>query len=150
MRSPRLPVLAMLAVLGLALFVGARGGGGPSTPAARAERLAGKVRCPTCDGLSAAESDASASVAVREEIARRVAAGETDGDILRFFVDSYGEDILLTPSASGVGALVWGLPVVAVVLAGGGLVVAFRRWRVKAGGAVSDDDRALVARALNE
>ncbi len=150
MRAPRLPLLVMLALLGMALFVGARDDGA-ATPAARVDRLAGKVRCPTCAGISAAESDASSSVAVREEIARRVAAGETDDQILRFLVDSYGTDLLLEPPASGVGALVWALPVVAVVLAGAALVVVFRRWRARGfGGPVSDADRARVARALHE
>lgn len=148
MTRTRLSLLATLAVLVVALFVGARGAGGPATPEARADHLATKVRCPTCSGVSAAQSDASASVAIRDEIARRVAAGETDGEILRFFVDRYGDDILLTPSASGAGAVVWGLPVVALVLAAVGLVVAFRRWRSRSGGEVSEEDRALVARAM--
>lgn len=147
-RAPR-PALALLVlVLGTVLFVGSRAPAGPEAPAARSERLAAKVRCPTCNGLSAAESDAAASVAVREEIDRRVAAGEDDGTILRFFVARYGEDILLTPPASGLGAVVWALPVVALVLALAGLAVAFGRWRARARGQATDEDRELVARAL--
>ena len=148
-RSPRLALLALLVVVGGALFVGSRGEAGPDTPARRTERLSAKVRCPTCDGLSAAESEAASSKAIREEIRSRVDDGDSDAEILRFLVSRYGDDVLLTPPSSGVGALVWALPVVALVLAGAALVAAFRRWRAVPAGTVTDEDRALVARALD-
>src|SRR4029079_5781132 len=44
------------------------------------------------------------------------------------YVDRYGESILLKPEQNGLGLLVWGLPVLFVVLAGGGVGGAFRRW----------------------
>ncbi|MGH9154473.1 MAG: cytochrome c-type biogenesis protein [Acidimicrobiales bacterium] len=147
MRRSRLALLALVVVLGGALFVGARGDGDPPTPARRAGRLASKVRCPTCDGLSAAESDAPSSQAVRQEIRERIDAGISDGDILNYLVSRY-PGILLTPPASGVGALVWVLPPMALVVAGAALAAAFRRWRSIPAGTVTDEDRALVARAL--
>jgi cytochrome c-type biogenesis protein CcmH/NrfF len=56
------------------------------------------------------------------------------------------------PPKSGVDSLVWVLPVVALVLAVGGLVVAFRKWRLAPDTVPTDDDRALVeaARHANE
>lgn len=144
----RMPMAALLVVLGLALFVGTRDGGPPPTAAQRTMHIAQQVRCPTCAGLSAAESEAAASVAIRDEIRKRVDAGETDGQIRRFLVGRYSNDILLKPEASGVGALVWGLPVAALVLALAALAVAFRRWRSEAPEEPSDEDRVLVAQAL--
>jgi len=146
-RSPRLGVAALVVVVVAALAVGSRGEAGPATPAARADRLAARVRCPTCAGLSAAESEAASSQAVRQEIRARVDAGASDDAILGYLVDRYGEDILLTPPSTGTGSLVWVLPVVALVLAGGALAAAFRRWRAAGAEAATDDDRALVARA---
>ena len=143
-----LPWLALAAVLAIALAVGAGRHGGRATPAQRAHRLAGELRCPTCRSLSAAESDAKAARAVRAEIARRVRAGESDGEIRAYFVSRYGRDILLEPEGTGVAALVWVLPVAAVLCALAGLAVAFRRWRVTPGAAVSDEDRARVEKAL--
>jgi len=55
---------------------------------------------------------------------------------------------VLKPEASGVGALVWILPVSALLLAGGGLALAFRRWRRQPAMAATDEDRALVEAAL--
>ena len=110
--------------------------------------IASEIRCPTCRNQSAAESDAAAAKAVREEIGRRVRAGESDGEIVAFMVSRYGSDILLKPEGSGVASLVWVLPVIAVIVALAGLVFAFRRWRARPGVEVSAEDRALVEREL--
>ena len=140
----------MGAILAVALVVGAQGDPGPPTDAQRAHRIADQVRCPTCRGLSAADSDAPAAQFIRDESLRRVRAGETDSEVLAFFVTRYGQDILLEPEARGVAGLVWALPAAAVVAAIGGLVVAFRRWRARPGAVVSAADRALVEEALRQ
>ena len=144
----RLPYLLLAPVLAGALFLGARGDGTPPTPAERADRIASEVRCPTCRGLSAAESDAPAAEAIRREIRRRVDAGESDEDILAFLVSRYTKDVLLKPEATGVAGLVWALPVAVLVGALGGLAEVL--WRRGRGGPaqVSPEDRALVEQAL--
>lgn len=123
---------AVWIVLGLvlagALFVGSRSDGGRPTDGERAARIAAGVRCPTCRGLSVAESDARASVAVRDEIRRRVDRGESDAEIRAYLVGRYGEDILLSPPSNGLGAVAWALPVVVVVLGAAGLAARFRHW----------------------
>lgn len=144
----RLSFLLLAVVLGLALVVGARGDGRPPTAAQRAERIAAEVRCPTCQGLAVSESDAPASVAVRDEIRRRVTAGESDDEVRAYLVSRYGRDILLVPEGTGVAALVWALPVAALVCAGAGLALAFRRWGSRPRAAPSAEDRLLVEQAL--
>ncbi len=144
------PYLLMVPVLTVALFVGARDGGGPPTTGARVARIAEEVRCPTCEGLSVADSDAPASLEIRREIRRRVAEGETDDEIRSFLVSRYGKDILLKPDTDGVTGLVWVLPVMAVVAAAAGLGLAFRRWRRQGTAEVSEEDRRLVERAVAE
>jgi cytochrome c-type biogenesis protein CcmH len=124
-----LPWLALLIVLTTALVAGASAGGGESASApARTARLAKELRCPTCRGLSVADSDAKAAEAIRDEIRARVDAGQSDDEVRAFLVSRYGEDILLKPRGSGVTGLVWALPVIALVAAAGGLAFAFRRW----------------------
>ena len=138
----------MVLILAVAFAIGARGRSGPVTDAQRVRHIASEIRCPTCRNQSAAESDAAAAKAVRDEIDRRVRAGQSDGEIVAFMVSRYGSDILLKPEGSGVASLVWALPVVAVVVALFGLGVAFRRWRSRPGVDVSAEDRALVEREL--
>ncbi len=146
-RRSWLPYLVILPVLALALLVGAMSDGGPPTAGERTARIAKQVRCPTCESISAAESDASASQAIRQEIRRRVDAGESDAEIRAFLVSRYGKDILLEPEAEGVSGLVWALPVVAVACASVGLALAFRRWRARRPAEASLEDRALVEQA---
>ena len=144
----RLEWVVMAAVLVVALIVGGRGDGAPATPDERVDAIAKEVRCPTCQGLSAAESDAKAAQAVREEIRRRVNEGQDDGRIRAYLVSRYGRDILLKPESSGIASLVWTIPVVAGIAALAGLVAVFRRWRHREEGEVTDADRRLVEEAL--
>ena len=139
---------ALVAVLTIALVIGGRDGGGPPTVESRVERIASEVRCPTCESLSAAESDAPASGAVRDAIRERVEAGDSDGEIRAFLVSRFGEDILLRPSSSGVVSLVWVLPVVALVAGAAGLGLTFRRWRRRSLATASPEDEAIVAHAI--
>jgi cytochrome c-type biogenesis protein CcmH len=136
-------------VLVAALVVGTRVPGGPPSESQRVHRIASEIRCPTCRGLSAAESDAAAARAVREEILRRVRAGQSDDQIRAFLASRYGDDILLRPPSRGLGALVWVLPTAAVVIAVAGVATALHRWRAGRGRAPTPEDRALVERALD-
>ena len=131
-----------------ALAVGSQGQSGPPTEDQRVRRISSVVRCPTCRGLSAAQSDAPPAEAIREEVRRRVQAGETDAQVKGYLVSRYGEDILLQPKSDGVGLVVWALPLIGVTLAVGGLVLVLRKRRMRPGVKVSDADRALVEQAL--
>lgn len=135
-------------VLVAALATGSRGRPGPPTEDQRARRITSVVRCPTCRGLSVAQSDAPAAKSIDDEVRRRIQAGETDAQIKGYLVSRYGEDILLQPKAEGVGLLAWALPVAGVALAVTALVLVLRRRRVRPGRPVSAADQALVEEAL--
>src|SRR5207248_4839187 len=105
------PWLALAMVLVVALAIGARHHG-TETLDTHVRRIASEVKCPTCQGESAADSNAASSEAIRDEIRTRLQQGQSDGEIRAFLVSRFGRDILLKPSASGVSGLVWALPVV--------------------------------------
>jgi cytochrome c-type biogenesis protein CcmH len=145
-------VLLLFVVVGF-LAVGASRDRGPSTPAERADAIARRVACPVCDGESVYESRNTASVNLRTAITEMVNEGRaSDDEIVAVIERSYGGQVLLVPRASGLDALVWALPVAALVCAVAGLVVAFRRWRREDADArdPTDDERRLVAAALAE
>jgi len=146
--SNRWAWVAMGAVVLVALVIGLANGSGPRTTEDRVTALSETIRCPTCRSQSVAESEAPVAREIRADIADRIEAGESDDDIRDYLVSRYGQEVLLTPPASGVAGLVWVIPVVAVVAAGAALVAVFRRWRSTAPVHATEDDRALVEAAL--
>jgi cytochrome c-type biogenesis protein CcmH/NrfF len=119
----------MAVVAAVALAVGTVDRGDARTLEEQVHDVAATIRCPACRGQSAAGSDAASAQAIRTEIRERLEEGESADEIRAYFASTQGEEILLTPPSSGVGALVWVIPVVALVLGGAGLAVAFRRWQ---------------------
>jgi cytochrome c-type biogenesis protein CcmH len=101
-----------------------------------------------CEGQSAAESQAPASVQIRNQIRQELSAGESQSQILSGLVAAYGPGILEKPEARGVGLLLWVLPVLAIVAAIAGLALAFARWRPRRATEVTPADRVLVDEAL--
>jgi cytochrome c-type biogenesis protein CcmH len=102
--------IAFLCVLAVALLEA------PSTASAqgRIAHLESLVKCPACDDLSVAQSNATSSIAVRHDITRRVKEGESDNKVLTSLEATYGTSILLSPSTSGLGLLLWLVPLAAV------------------------------------
>ncbi|MEJ7765889.1 MAG: cytochrome c-type biogenesis protein CcmH [Acidimicrobiales bacterium] len=129
-----------------ALVIAARPEVDRSEPA-RVERIAREVRCPTCRGLSAAESDAEAATAVKVFIRDRLRQGASDSQVKAELADRFGESVLLRPPASGLSGLVWAVPVAAFVLAAAGLAFAFWRWRARGLRRATNEDIVLVERA---
>jgi cytochrome c-type biogenesis protein CcmH len=131
------------------LVVGLQRDSGPSIPQERIDAVSQRLACPTCDGESVYESRGSASVAIRNEIARLVGEGQlTDGEIVRSIESSFGSDVLLVPRASGLEGLIWALPVAVAVVAVVFMGFVFQRWRRESRTLVaSDADEVLVAQA---
>ena len=129
-------------VLVVALFLGSATGR-PSA-ADREQALAETIRCPQCAGQSVASSETASANAVRQLIRDGIRNGDTDQDIRNFVASRYGREILLDPSSKGFGALVWGVPVGAAIIALAVLVLKFSGWRTASAPRVTDDDRRLV------
>ncbi len=139
--------LVLALVVAIALVMAVKRGGESATSEDRVASIARTIRCPQCRSQSAAESAAPAAVAIRAEIARRVAAGESTAAIQQYFVSRYGNDVLLSPEGSGFTALVWILPVVGLVAGAAVVVASLSRWRAPSS-VPSPADTALVERAL--
>jgi cytochrome c-type biogenesis protein CcmH len=135
--------LALVVVVALAVVLWPSGS---QSPAARAHDLETELKCPECQGLSVADSQAPTSRAIRADIKRRIKAGESDGEIRQAYVDTYGESILLSPQDSGVSLLVWILPIVVLALGATGIVFALRRNRDQPHLHATEADERLVER----
>ena len=141
------PWLAVTVVVIVALLIGTVAQSEP-TDAERAQAIAETIRCPSCKSQAVASSDTPASKAVRELIADRIEAGDSDEEIRDYVSSRFpDQDLLLDPSGSGFSALVWALPAMFVVAAVAGLVIRFVGYRTPALTA-SDEDRRIVEEAL--
>ena len=142
------------AVLGLVLVVvlaiAAWPSSGHRTVAERAHSLESELRCVDCEALSIADSSTSNAAAQRTDIENRIRAGRSDAEIRQAYIDKYGASILLKPENKGLGLLVWGLPVAAIVLGAGGLVFALRRWRRQPRLQATAADEQIVRRAREQ
>jgi cytochrome c-type biogenesis protein CcmH len=121
-----------------------------NSPEARANRLAHELRCPTCESEAVANSQAPAAVAIRADIRRRIAAGESDGEIRAAVVKSYTQYVLLLPDGHGIGLVVWIVPIAALFVGGAGLALALRRWSRQPRLAATAADEAIVAHARSD
>ncbi len=114
-----------------------------------------KLRCPTCQGMSVAESPAEGARAMKLEVEKMRAAGFSDQQVLDFFEASYGPFILLAPRREGANLALWIAPPLLLLLGG---LLAFgqsRRSRTTpppAAPTESDSDpwRARVRREIEE
>ena len=108
-------IVGAVAVVGLAaLFASARSGRTDSL-ADRTHEIAAGLRCPVCLNLSVADSPSRLAGEMRSEIATQLRAGQSPEQIRAFFVDRYGEWILLEPPRRGLNWVPWAVPVVALV-----------------------------------
>jgi cytochrome c-type biogenesis protein CcmH len=121
-------IVGAVVVVGLAaLFASVRAGRTDSL-ADRAHEIAAGLRCPVCLNLSVADSPSRLAGEMRLDIATRLRAGESPEQIRAFFIDRYGEWILLEPPRSGLNWIPWAVPVVALA-AGVAIWVALVRRR---------------------
>ncbi|MGH3738753.1 MAG: cytochrome c-type biogenesis protein CcmH [Micromonosporaceae bacterium] len=139
-----------LVLTGLAVLALAVGGAGlwqssreppPRTPDAVAQEVAESLRCPTCQGLSVADSNAPMAAGMRRIIREQAEAGRSPEEIRGYFTQRYGEWILLDPPRRGLTWLLWLLPVLAVPA---GAVLAARAARKRPDPVL---DEAQLARA---
>lgn len=138
--------IAMALVVIVALAVGTFGGS-ERTDAERSQDLAASIRCPQCSSQSVAQSQTPSAKGVKVVIDDQIALGRSDEEIRDFVASRFGRDVLLDPSSKGFGALVWGLPVAAAIVAVGALVLRFGDWKPAASEA-TDEDRERVAAAM--
>jgi cytochrome c-type biogenesis protein CcmH len=87
----------------------------------RARDLSRELRCMVCQNQSIDDSEAPLARDLRLLVRERIAAGDSDAQVLDFLVARYGEFVLLKPRLNPHTWLLWLLPPLA--LAGGGLAL---------------------------
>jgi cytochrome c-type biogenesis protein CcmH len=114
---------------------------------ARARDLSRELRCMVCQNQSIDDSEAPLARDLRLLVRERIAAGDSNAQVLDFLVARYGEFVLLKPRLESHTLLLWLLPPLA--LAGGGFALwTYGRRRSKS--PAEDDGSAAVLTAEEE
>jgi cytochrome c-type biogenesis protein CcmH len=98
----------------------------------RARALSAELRCVVCQNQSIDESDAELAKDLRVLIRSRIAAGDTDQEVLDYVTARYGDFVLLRPPVTGATAVLWLGPILFAVLGALGIVLFYRRRRADA------------------
>jgi cytochrome c-type biogenesis protein CcmH len=118
---------------------------------ARARALSQELRCLVCQNQSIDESNADLAHDLRVLLRQRLAAGDTDRQVLDYIVARYGVFVLLDPPFAPATYLLWLTPPALVVGAGIFLVLRSRRRRPDPElPALSEEERARAALLLGE
>ncbi len=111
---------------------------------ARARDLSRELRCMVCQNQSIDDSEAPLARDLRLLVRERIAAGDTDAQVIDYLVSRYGEFVLLKPRLNGHTWVLWFLP--PLVLAGGGAALWMsNRRRKKSGSAEEQSSQDLTA-----
>ena len=94
----------------------------------RTSALSSELRCPVCQGVSVEDSPTELARQMRSTVRDQLASGRSPDEVRQYFVDRYGEWILLEPKASGFNLVVYVLPWLAMLAGLGVIVLAVRRW----------------------
>ena len=117
--------------------------------AARAVKLAEKLRCLVCQNQSIADSNADLARDLRQQISEQIATGKSDEEILDYMVARYGDFVLYRPPVKTTTVLLWTGP--ALLLIVGFFILAriirSRRQQIDAP-TLSAEEQARAARLL--
>ena len=127
-------------------------------PAGELERQAREIDtmlvAPCCFRQEVAVHQSDAARAVKQDVRQRLAAGETQQEILDAYVAHYGKHILAEPRAEGFDRLLYVLPVVMFVASIAVLTIAIRRLTghpaAGAPGALADAETQAEAEQLDD
>ena len=103
----------------------------------RARDLSRELRCMVCQNQSIDDSEAPLARDLRLLVRERIAAGDSDAQVIDFLVARYGEFVLLKPRLNSHTWLLWLLPPFA--LAGGGVALWINGRRRTRSGTPQDD-----------
>lgn len=92
----------------------------------RAENVGRQLRCLVCQNESIEDSNADLARDLRAIVRQRIAAGDSDPQVVSWVVARYGDFVRLRPPMTWATAALWGSPVIAVAI-GLGLALSLRR-----------------------
>ena len=125
-----LPVFAI--VILLAGACNSSTSSGPLSPEELEKKAQGidkSLMCPICPAETIDQSSVALANQMQAIVREKLAQGESREEILQYFVDAYGPNVLAEPPKRGFNLLVWVIPPVGLLLGGGIVVMVVRGMR---------------------
>lgn len=116
----------------------------------RARVISAQIRCLVCQNESIDDSNADLARDLRRLVRERLAAGDTDGEVIEFLVARYGEFVLLKPRLSARTVLLWGFPIAALLAGIAAMIVGLRRRRSSPVPALTKDELRRIDHLLRD
>lgn len=115
---------------------------------ARAHALSKTLRCVVCQNQSIDDSDAALAHDLRVIVRERIAAGDTDKQVVDYLVARYGSFVQLKPPVQGDTLVLWFGPLALLVVGGAGIALYLRGRARTAPAEFTADEEAELARLL--
>lgn len=84
----------------------------------RYDRLIRQLRCVQCRSESIADSNVDLASDLRRQVRESIRDGRSDAEILQFMTDRYGDYVLFNPPVKPLTWLLWGAPVLLILIGG--------------------------------
>lgn len=118
---------------------------------ARAREISEHLRCLVCQNESIDDSNADLAHDLRVLVRDRLKAGDTNEQTIDYIVDRYGEFVLLKPRFSARNLILWGAPLIVLVLGAAGIGYRMVSSRGKSGGVkLTEEEERRLSRILAE
>jgi cytochrome c-type biogenesis protein CcmH len=97
----------------------------------RVQDVASQLKCPVCQGESVADSPSSLSQQMRAIIRHKLQAGQSEQEIIQYFVNSFGQQIVWSPPWQGFALLAWLVPIALMLTGALLLFIVLRKWTLQ-------------------
>ncbi|MDR2187303.1 MAG: cytochrome c-type biogenesis protein CcmH [Azonexus sp.] len=119
----------------------------------RLQALSKELRCLVCQNETIADSNAELASDLRREIRGMIHQGQSDQEIIDFMVARYGDFVLYRPQVKGATLLLWGGPLVLLLIGVSALFIYLRRRAGRVGDTaapLSAEEESRLAALLKE
>ena len=116
----------------------------------RAQSLDKVIRCVQCQSENIASSNADWAKDARVMVRQLLTEGRGDQEIMSFFVERYGERVLMTPQLNGSNLILWIAGPLMLLLSFGGIFLYSRRTKPNSSDVLTAEEEARLQELLKD
>lgn len=124
--------VGIVLVIGVVWLVTSVSAAQPKSLDERTLVVARQIQCPVCNGESVADSPSLRAAEMRAVIRQQLTEGRSEQQVLDYFSQVYGNDILESPPRQGFTSLIWLMPLLMLLAGVAAVVVLAREWQRQA------------------